>query len=173
MFGLWSRSPNQSAEPESGLTELTRIVKTQLPDADAETIRVVAALAGILGAVAYADREISPEELVRIQRELLTISGMTQPAAQAVTGVVARHAREMATVQIPHCTRTLRELGDEELREQILGLLVHVAAADGTIRSVETTMLRQLTTALGLPQDTYNALQARFRDQLEVLGRSR
>jgi len=36
--------------------EIERRVREHLPLADAETVRVVAALTGLLGAVAYADR---------------------------------------------------------------------------------------------------------------------
>ena len=69
----------------------------------------------------------------------------------------------------PRYTRLLRELGDQELRLDLLEMLVALAAADQVITSAETNVMRQITTSLGLTQRDYNAAQAKYKDRLAVL----
>ncbi|HMJ12129.1 MAG TPA: hypothetical protein VK524_11980, partial [Polyangiaceae bacterium] len=60
MFGRW----NKSAAREStalGAEQLIEVVRRQLPSADETTAAVVAAMAGLLGTVAYADRNFTAE----------------------------------------------------------------------------------------------------------------
>ncbi len=75
----------------------------------------------------------------------------------------------MATVESPHYARALRELADHELRLQVLDILLRLAAADQSITTAETNVLRQLTTSLGLTQQDYNAAQGKFVELLAVL----
>ena len=67
------------------------------------------------------------------------------------------------------CIRDRRELGDRELRVEVLDVLVDVAAADGVLSTPETNLLRQVTTALGLSQTDYNEAQSRHRERLTAL----
>lgn len=144
-------------------------VAAVLTHADQETVRVVTALAGLLGAVAYADREYSADEARRVHEELERVEGMTLQGIQAVARLLEEHILELSTVHAPRYCRVLRELADRELREQVLEILVDLAAADGVITTPETNLLRQLTTALGLTQDDYNTAQAKHRERLGVL----
>jgi len=50
-----------------------------------------------------------------------------------------------------------------------LAVLPDVSAADGELAHAEVVMLRQLTTALGLEQSDYNALQSKHKDKLSLL----
>jgi uncharacterized tellurite resistance protein B-like protein len=63
----------------------------------------------------------------------------------------------------------LRDLGDDELRREVLEMLVDLAAEDGVITSAESNLLRRLTSALGLTQEDYNTAQARHKERLAVL----
>lgn len=167
MFGRWNKS---AARDETlGAEQLLRVVRRELPDADETTATVVSAIAGLLGAVAYADRSLSAEEDQRIRRELARVHGMTDAGIQAICRVLEEHIIEVSTVQTPRYSRLLLELGDRELRLEVLEVMLEIAAADGTIGNVETNVLRQVTTALGLTQDDYNALQEKHRARLAVL----
>ena len=75
----------------------------------------------------------------------------------------------VSTLERPRFTRALLELADRDLRYQVLGLLVDLAAADGTISLEEVNMLRSITTALGLTQHDYNELQTQHRERLRSL----
>lgn len=140
-----------------------------LVQADQDTVRIVTATAGLLACVAFADRDYSEAEETRILELLTTIAGVDSPGATRILGTLRAHARSFSTVQAPRFCRTLRELGDRDLKVHVLDLLVEVAAADHQITHNEVTVLRQLTTALGLEQSDYNAAQEKHRSKLSAL----
>lgn len=131
----------------------------------------MAAISGLLGAVAYADREYSAGEEARVRAELARVHGMTEAGIDAICAVLRAHVVEFSTVQAPRFARALLELADRELRVEVLETLVELAAADGAIEVAEVNVLRLLTTALGLSQDDYNAAQAKHRDRILALSR--
>jgi uncharacterized tellurite resistance protein B-like protein len=168
MFGRWLKS-DPDAEGPVGSPGITRSVRSHLPDADDDTVRVVAALGGLLAAVAYADRQYSNEEDALVRQVLARVHGMTPTGVDAICDALRTHMVEASTVGIPRFTRELRELGDTELRREVLEALVDLAAADGRMTMNETNLLRQLTSALGLSQADYNDAQARHRERLSIL----
>jgi uncharacterized tellurite resistance protein B-like protein len=168
MFGRWLNRASVVRELQ-GAEQLEFTVRTELAGADEETVLVVTAIVGLLGAVAYADSDFSIQEQARVREELARIDGMTPGGVDAVCAALKQHILEIATVQSPRYSRVLRELADQELRIQVLEMLVALAAADDVITSAETNVMRQITTALGLTQRDYNAAQAKYRDRLAVL----
>ncbi len=168
MFGRWLGSA-QKLDVPAGAGEILQRVREHLPEADDDTARVVAALGGLLAAVAYADREYSTHEEEVVRQLLARVNGMPAAGIDAICAAMRRHVVEASTVGIPRFTRELRELGDVELRREILDALVDLAAADGQVTISETNLLRQITTSLGLSQNDYNEAQARHRDRLSIL----
>jgi len=168
MFGRWLKSLADTAPP-SGATDLFHVVQKELPDADEETRMVVVAIVGLLGAVAYADRNFSDVEERRIQDELSRVNGMTESGIRAICAVLRQHIIEVSTVQLPRYARILVDLADHELRVELLQTLLELAAADGAITHHETNLLRLVTQALGLSQVDYNHAQAKHRDRLAAL----
>lgn len=167
MFGRWLRG--EQTTPASGGDALHDSVARHLPGVDAETVAVVTSMAGLLGAVAYADRDYSLVEEARVRQELARVQGMTQSGIDAIAAVLREHIVEISTVQIPRYARALVELGDVELRREVLGALLDLAAADNSISLAETNMIRQITKSLGLSQDDYVELQAKHRGLLDAL----
>jgi len=167
MFGRWLSALTE--EPQKAPSDVAATIRRHLPGADDETVRVVSALAGLLAAVAYADRHYSDEEEAEVRAALERVHGMTSTGVDAVLDALRRTLVSHVAVEVPRCTRTLRELGDVELRREVLDALVDLAAADGRITTPETNLLRQVTTALGLSQSDYNASQERHRERLSVL----
>lgn len=170
MFGRWLRNLRQEETLQDASEELKVVVRRELSQADEETVLVVAAVAGLLAAVAYADRDYSPREEERVQRELGRMHGMTQRGVDAICAVLRARVIEMSTLQTPRYCRILLELADLQLRREVLDTLVEIAAVDGAIDTVEVNTLRLLATALGLGQDDYNTAQAKHRERLSVLG---
>ena len=168
MFGNWLNRATAIRELD-GAEQLEFAIRSQLKDSDEETVLVVTAIVGLLGAVAYADSDYSIAEQQRVREELSRINGMTPSGVEAVCSALKQHILEIATVQSPRYSRLLRELADLELRVQVLEMLVSLAAADQKITSAETNVMRQITTALGLTQHDYNTAQAKYRDRLAVL----
>jgi uncharacterized tellurite resistance protein B-like protein len=168
MFGRWLKSSTRVSAPV-GAEELESLVREALGEKDDESVLVVVALAGLLGAAAYADRDYSENEEAHVRRELLRVHGMTEAAVDAVCAALRRHIVQISTVEVPRYCRLLRELGDRELRVEVLEVLVDLAAADGVITTAETNLLRQVTSALGLSQSDYNEAQAKHRERLSAL----
>jgi uncharacterized tellurite resistance protein B-like protein len=158
-------------EELSGGGALQASIERELPGADAETIAVVCSITGLLGIVAYADRSYSELEEARVRQELARVHGMTESGTEAICKTLRAHIVEISAVQMPRYGRALRELGDEELRREVLGALIDLAATDSSINLAETNLLRQITKSLGLSQQDYVELQERHRQHLEALKR--
>jgi uncharacterized tellurite resistance protein B-like protein len=155
--------------PAPSRTELERVVRAHLVGADDETVRIVCAVAGLLGAVAYADRDYSAVEETRIRQQLARVEGLPSAGVDAICEMLRERIVVVATVEAPVYSRELRELAGRELRVEVLDALVDLAAADDEITVDETNVLRQLATSLGLSQSDYNASQERHRDKLKIL----
>ena len=56
--------------------QFREVVARALPRADAATVDIVTACAGLLASVAYADRSFSPEEAERARQLLATVDGI-------------------------------------------------------------------------------------------------
>jgi uncharacterized tellurite resistance protein B-like protein len=168
MFGRWL-SRASAVQQVEGAEQLYQTLRGELSEMDEESVLVISAMVGLLGAVAYADSEFSEQERQRVRQELARIDGMSPRGIDAACEALSRNILEIATVQVPRYSRILRELADQELRVQVLEMLVALAAADQVITSAETNVMRQITTALGLTQRDYNAAQAKYRDHLAVL----
>jgi uncharacterized tellurite resistance protein B-like protein len=145
------------------------VVRANLVGTDEETIRIVIAIAGLLGTVAYADRSYSPAEERRIRQELERVEALSPSGIDAVCGALRTHIVDIATVEAPLYARELLDLVDRDFRLQVLDALVDLAAADDEITVAETNVVRMTATALGLTQHDYNACQTRHRDKLKVL----
>jgi uncharacterized tellurite resistance protein B-like protein len=168
MFGNWLSSARKDPAVE-GAEQIVVAVRAHLRSADEETVRVVTCIAGLLGTVAYADRDYSAAEEQRVRAELARVHGMPEAGIDAIADALRRHIVEVSTVLVQRYCRSLRELADRELRQELLEVLVDVAAADGTISHAEVNVLRQVTSALGLDQADYNTAQEKHKGKLRVL----
>jgi uncharacterized tellurite resistance protein B-like protein len=131
-----------------------------------ETVRIVAAVAGLLAAVAFADHVYDPEEGARIRDILGRFEELPEAGVLAVAQLFARDLAAVALHSHQRWLRDLRELADRSQRLEVLELLVELAAADGEIAHAEVDLLRRLTTALGLAQSDYQRIQDRYRSGL-------
>lgn len=161
---FWRRDSEANA-PELS-EQLLAIVGAQLPEADPATVRIVAAISGLLACVAFSDRELHDAERKHLREVLGRVHGMRAEGAEAICGLLERHLTQFTVVNPHSYTRGLRELADREMRLEVLDVLVDIGAADGELSFQETQMLRRLTGALGLDQSDYNTTQARHRDRL-------
>lgn len=151
----------------AAFAEASKSSDARVPDED--TISIVAACAGLLACVAYADREFSQQELEKAERLLRNVSGLDEAGRRAIVAALQAHVVELSSVHAIRFARTLKDLGDRDLRLHIVTMLLDVAAADETIAQSEVNALRQVTRALGLTQDEYNQLQSNHRQKLATL----
>jgi uncharacterized tellurite resistance protein B-like protein len=165
---MFFRRPIQPRRSTS-VDPLRDLVREHLPHADPDTQHIVVAVAGLLAAVAYADREYGAAEQAYARAALSRMDGLTSAGVDAISDLLREHGAKIASVNPQAYTRELRDRTDPELRREVLDLLLDLAAADGELPLAETDMLRRTAAALGLSPDDYLASQARHRDKLKVL----
>lgn len=169
LLDLWN---SYTAGPSTRGLSLLRAVQTHMPaDADEADVKIVAAVAGLLGQVAYVDRPYLPAEETRIREELGNVRGLTPAGADAICRTLRESIATVAEVEAHDYAKFLCDLADRDLRLHVVDLLLDVAAADNTVSVVEVNLIRRLTDVLGLSQAEYNASQARHKDKLVSLNR--
>lgn len=159
----------QSSPPPAGSAELEALVREHMPYDDDITRAMVAAVAGLLACVAYADRAFSEDEQKRVHTVLGRVAGLSPQGVTAIAALLARQGALIAVGNMHAYTRHLREHAELALRREVLDALLELAAADGTISLTESDLLRRTASALGLTQDDYLRAQERYRDRLSVL----
>jgi len=159
----------KKGEAGNGPERLRDAVRGRLGSEGEETVRIVAAIAGLLACVAYADKDYSEVEEARVVEELSRVRRLDRSGAAAIGAVLREHIVEITSAEASVYARELADLCHPDLRLELLDVLVDVAAEDEVISVRETNLLRNATHALGLSQDDYNASQARHRDKLSVL----
>lgn len=145
---------------------LRAAVTEKMEGADATSIEIVTAVAGLLATIAYADRAISDDESAHLHDELERIHGLSAQGVETICDVLHEHAVRISTSFVQRFTRVLREELPEPHRAEVLDALLGMAAADGKITFDETKSLRGITSGLGLTQAHYNELQDKYRTKL-------
>lgn len=170
---MFFKKKHKPTEPAPIDRQMREIIAGHMPDADDETVRLVTAVAGLLAAVAYADRDYAAEEQAHIEQALSQVHGLSPRGVETVCDLLSRRIVELAAANSQAYTRDLRQLAARETRVEILQVLVDLAAADGSITTEETNLLRRTTTAMGLEDGDYLAAQSQHRDRLSVLNPDR
>lgn len=113
------------------------------------------ALSALLVRVARADGHHGPDEMLRIERVLVSHFGVTPPEAQAL-----RREAEVLEHEAPDTvrfTRALKEAVPSEDRAALIEALWAVALSDGRRAPEEDALIRLVASLLGL-NDRDNAL---------------
>ena len=165
---MFFRSKPEEAGHES---ELDAVIQAAIPAADDATKRIVVAVSGLFGCISYADSDFSEAESAAVLRLLQTIHGVGRKESETILAGLHDNIVHISTVEAARYYRALKELGDRDLRVQVLEMLLEVAATDDSIEQSEVQFLRQATKSLGLEQSDYNALQSKHRDKLAALNR--
>jgi len=140
-----------------------------MPEADESETRIVAAVAGLVGCVAYADGAYRREEAREVERLLGRIHDLPRRAVGAICALLDARIAELARREVHEHARAIKEGTEREARIEVLEVLMDLAAADGEITVEETELLRRVAKLLGLSVDEYVNAQARHRDKLSVL----
>ncbi len=134
--------------------------------------RHVAAFAYLLGRVAYADREVTPEEGRLMERIVMERSGL--PAEQAI--LVVRIARSQNVLfggtEDFLVARQFGETAAYEEKLALLDCLFAISAADGSISVIEDNEISRIATELKVEHADVVRARVRYRDSLGVLKRS-
>ena len=126
MFGPFRR-------PEAGAhsTSLLDVVRGALPESDDATHRIVAAIAGLLGAVAHADGEFSDAERSAMRGQLSEVQGLKAPDVDRLMNAVNANLVQSAR---------RRAQGSPEISNSMA-----IESCDGTSSIASSILRRQIT----------------------------
>lgn len=151
--------------------ETIRRISAAIDDLPNELARYVAAFAYVLGRVAYADRDVAPEETALMERFVRERGGLPDAQAALVVEIAKTQAKLFGGTDNFVVTRELAGMVGRDEKLGILDTLFALASADESVSSVEEGEIRMIGDALGLDHADYVATRARYRDQLAVLKR--
>jgi len=165
----WLGFQDAQAEDARQDIDAVRRISEALERLPPEQARFIAAFAYLLGRVASADREVSPEETRAMERLVMERTGL--PEAQAVLAVQIARAQN----QLFGSTEDFlvaRQFATMATREQKLGLLdclFSVSAADRSVTVLEDNEISRIVNELKLEHADLVAARLRYREYLSVL----
>jgi uncharacterized tellurite resistance protein B-like protein len=166
--------PGQRQEPAAaGDTTTVRNIVTKLEAMEPDLARHIAAFAYVLGRVANADLDISPEETREMERLVQTHGGLDEDQAILVVQIAKSQNQLFGGTEDYLVTREFKQLTTPEQRLALLDCLFAVSAADDSISSVEETLIRQIAHELGLTHQAYVTARAAYSDKREVMRLAR
>lgn len=163
-LGLEPRSQGTTGEERE--TETVRRIAARLERLEPEQARYLAAFAYVLARVAHADLRIVESETDEMQRIVIALAELSQEEAALVVEIAKSQARLLGGTENYVVTREYRRLSTPEQRAQMLQCLYAVAAADGTISTVESAEITAIAEELGFSRQEASGLRASYRDKL-------
>jgi len=154
---------------ESGDTESVRRIAANLDRLEPSRARYLASFAYVLARVANADLEIDPTETAEMERSLSAISDLSESEIALAVAIAKSQARMLGGTENYVVTREFRKNSTPEQRRQLLQCLYTVAAADGTISTIESSEIVGIAEELGFTRAEANALKSQYREKLSVL----
>jgi len=135
----------------------------------AEQSRYVAAFAYVLGRAAHADRDISEQEMQRMQEVLVRIGGLQAEVATLAVQAAAHRNELFGATDNFVVTREFRDVSTIEQRRELLDGAFAITAADDSISSAEEATVRQIATELGFSDPDYLGVRAKWNNKRDVL----
>lgn len=167
MLGLASRKAENKGRING--TESIRKISRQLEDMEPVKARYLAAFAYLLGRVAYADRNVSPEEAAKMEEVLVEKGHLPVEHAVLIIEIARQQNRMLGHVDNFLVTREFNELASREQKRDLLTCLFAISAADKSISSIEDAEIRQIAGELLLEHNDFISARSAFRDHLEIL----
>lgn len=165
LFGLSKQEHGD--DPELGL--LFDHIERILAQAPIDEIKLVTGYAGLLGKVAYADTEVTPEEANRIRRVLGAELGLGLGRVERIAELLEQERARLFTIEDYLYVRLVNEVADRTQKLALLRAMFAIAAADGSVRDREEQVIRVAAKGLLLSHQDFIAARRQFRDQLAVL----
>ena len=162
-LGIGESEPQNDAASDSATV---RRIAAQLDELPAEAARFLAAFAYVLARVAHADLEIDDAETAEMERSIAALASLSEGEVSLVVQIAKSQARLLGGTENYVVTREFRNLSTRAQRGELLQCLFAVAAADGTISSVESAELVAIGEELGFTRAEANALRSQYRDKL-------
>lgn len=149
--------------------ESIRRISKQLEEMEPEKARYIAAFAYLLGRVAQADRNISPEEAGEMEQIVMEIGQIPHEQAVMIVEIAKRQNRLFGHVENFLVTREFNELATKEQKMRLLDCLFAVSSSDRTVSSIEDREIRQISSELQLSHREFIDVRSKYRNFLGFL----
>lgn len=132
-----------------------------------ERARLLAAFTYLLGRVAFADHDVSPEER-RVMEARLAIEGdVTREQAQHLVQLAVQATGSHGAAEDYQVAREFELLASREEKLELLRALFTVSATQG-ITTVEDNEITRIASVLRLERSDVTALRLEFRDAINA-----
>lgn len=150
-------------------TDTVRKIIGALDRMEPARAKFLAAFAYLLSRAARADLEISPEETGVMEGIVMRQGGL--PADQAVFVIQLAKTQNIlfGATENYLVTREFNEIATHEQKMHLLDCIYAVAAADGSISTVEDNEISQIADELRIEHPDFISVRTRYRSQLAVL----
>lgn len=165
----WKRLGFRAEESEPGDETVLAALEAVLEDIEPVRAERLAAFAGLLARVAFADEKISEPEVRSIARIVAAHGNLSEREAQAVSLVARDRTVALRGVDDHLLSRRFNRIASEEDRVRLIECLYAVATADDLVTHVEDQEIRRIADALMLPSRTVMEIRSRHREKLEEL----
>jgi uncharacterized tellurite resistance protein B-like protein len=129
----------------------------------------MAAFAGLLVRVAYADNQVSARERERLPEILVAHAGLTSDEGGVIADVVLAQATALSGIDYSALTGSFNEVAGEEEKKRLIDCLYAIATADDAVSVPEDEEIRKVAHALLLSHSDFIAIRGRYKEQLEVI----
>jgi uncharacterized tellurite resistance protein B-like protein len=147
--------------------DLLDAIEQRLRRLDPSRAALVAAFAGLLSHVAFADGEISAAELDRIETLIVSHVGLSAEEAQAAAEIARQ--RTLSGIEPYVLMRCFNDVAHEADRLALIECLYAVAAADDLVAHVEDAEVDRIAAAVLVSRTDVLKIRSRYRDKLEEL----
>jgi uncharacterized tellurite resistance protein B-like protein len=150
----------------TGETETVRRIAARLERLEPAQAKYLAAFAYVLARVANADLRIEESETAAMEEIVRETAGLSESEAALAVEIAKSQARLLGGTENYVVTREFKGIATPEQRARLLECLFEIAAADGTIATVESAEIAAIGEELGFTRPEINALRSAYRDRL-------
>ncbi len=170
-MGLWSilGIDRDAQRPDGRRGRLFDEIRRIAADRPEEEIQWIAGVAGLLGSVADADADTSPEEHERIRQILADRLRLNEDQIALIQDLFENHRLDLFALESHVYARLVNEVADRNEKRELVRVLFSVAAADASINVEEDRTMWMLAEALNLSRREFVAIRAGFSRHRDVL----
>lgn len=155
--------------PSSKDTETVRKISAALDQLEPERAKFIAAFAYLLGRAARADLNISPEETRKMERIIMEHANLPEEQAVMVVQIAKTQNILFGGTENYLVSREFKEVANHAERMALLDCIYAVAAADGSISTIEDNEISQIADELRIEHRDLISIRSKYRDFLAVL----
>lgn len=166
---LFSSLRRHMEAPTSGDTETVRKIVRALDELPPDHARQVAVFAYVLSRVARADMNISEVETREMEKLVAERGGLPEEQAILAVQLAKTQATLFGGTENFLVTEEFNKIASHDDKINMLHCLFAVAAADGSISSVEDREIRLISDELQLRHDEFVDVRLHYKQYLAVL----